>query len=406
MYRVYALPLRQFAQRQSTTNAPRRLLHLAAINEGISPVTRSEFYALTGAPDDQLKAVLFRNQVSPTNDALPDTRGLPPSSTHIPALNHWFAFTKLDGTRACFTQHFRKHGQALAAYEIILDRTDIEGVLNANLKAFQTWLKNTSSQVPHHGLLAELLHHLLLEWESPATPGFARFHAPLALLDAARQYNTTQADPSRRVSKLYVAQMPLSNLPPDLQRGLPTPALLTETPSHTTTSSASASATTTPTPTTPPADIYTSSIWLGLEPTFTPWHRDPNDNIFCQLHGTKQVRVLPPVAGERLFRRVLNDRSHDEESSNFSGSSAIRGEEMMHSSERQAWYDAVWGQGVKGEGEQGLAPEYQLMQHAEVGPRDMMFIPKGWWHSFVSTSDVEGGLNASVNWWFRWRRPS
>lgn len=399
MYRVYALPLRQFAQRQSTASVPRRLLHLAAINEANSPVTKSEFYALTKVPDNRLKAVLFRNQISQINDALPNARGLPTSSTLIPALNNWFTFAGLDKTGACFSQHFRGHGDALAPYEVVLDRTDTGNVLNANLKALQAWLENPSSQAPHHGLLAQLLHSLLHEWELPGNPGFARFHAPLDLLDAALQYNT-QADPSRRVSKLYVAQMPLSDLPQDLQRDLPVPALLAETPAHTTTTTTTTTtATTTPT-STPPADIYTSSIWLGLEPTFTPWHRDPNHNIFCQLHGTKQVRILPPAAGERLFHRVLNQRRIP----GFSGSSAIRGEEMMHSSERQAWYDAVWGPGVKGE--QGLAPEYRLMQHAEVSPRDMMFIPKGWWHSFVSAPDVEGGLNASVNWWFRWRRPS
>jgi hypothetical protein len=69
------------------------------------------------------------------------------------------------------------------------------------------------------------------------------------------------------------------------------------------------------------------------------------------------------------------------------GSASFRGEEMMDGPEKDALVEIVWGDEVGGGG-----------YEARVGPRDALFIPKGWWHSIKS---VGSEVTASVNWWFR-----
>ncbi|KAK4100465.1 Clavaminate synthase-like protein [Parathielavia hyrcaniae] len=175
------------------------------------------------------------------------------------------------------------------------------------------------------------------------------------------------------IAQLYIAQLPLSDLPTDLQQDAPTPDALAAEPTRELPYA---------------ADVYTSSLWLGLEPTFTPWHRDPNPNLFCQLVGSKTVRLMPPAPGKQLFADVSAGRL-----GRLNASHAIRGLEMMQSNERKAWWDAVWGPSV---------PEG--MQEVVLRPRDVLFLPLGWWHSVRSAGGGIGSLNASVNWWFRWRK--
>src|SRR5690606_6150912 len=83
-------------------------------------------------------------------------------------------------------------------------------------------------------------------------------------------------------------------------------------------------------------DVYASSIWLGLEPTYTPLHRDPNPNLFVQLRGAKLVRLLPPKVGNALYQEVQRLLGR-------AGSSRIRGADMMHGPERQLLHERVWG---------------------------------------------------------------
>ncbi|KAK8078822.1 hypothetical protein PG994_002629 [Apiospora phragmitis] len=195
---------------------------------------------------------------------------------------------------------------------------------------------------------------------------FSQFNAPIGLLSKAIEFNAQHKDSKMRHKRLYIAQMPINELDPELQLDLEAPKLLQR------------SAT--------PCDVYNTSIWLGLEPTYTPWHRDPNPNFFMQLVGQKSLRLLPPGPGGKVFMQVQN-------AIGSANSSRIRGTEMMEGPERSALHDTVWG---------GDAPKE--VQEATLGPHDCLFIPKGWWHSVKSVRE-EGHLNASVNWWFRFRQP-
>ena len=128
-------------------------------------------------------------------------------------------------------------------------------------------------------------------------------------------------------------------------------------------------------------DIYDANLWMGLSPTYTPLHRDPNPNLFLQLAGRKVVRLFPPDVGATIFAGV-------QEKLGRNASSTFRGEEMMQGPEKDLLEREVWEHKEHG------ADGYEaVLDHSEA-----LFIPLGWWHSIKG---VGKGVTASVNWWFR-----
>ena len=214
----------------------------------------------------------------------------------------------------------------------------------------------------------------LKEDSAELTPRLVRLEAPLALFLAAVEYNAETGAMADPLTQLYIAQAPLAELPHGMQQDVPAPDLVQHAGR---------------------GDVYDSSVWLGLEPTYTPWHRDPNPNLFCQLCSSKTVRLMAPVGGERIFRQVQEELMRRRTSS-ASASSRIRGEEMMQGPERELLHRAVWGE----ESEEGTKQPRGTMYEAKLDAGDMLFIPKGWWHSVCSVH-ADGRLNGSVNWWFR-----
>ncbi|KAK0751216.1 hypothetical protein B0T18DRAFT_402051 [Schizothecium vesticola] len=278
----------------------------------------------------------------------------------IPALEKWFTTTSIDGhNETSVTPYLEQHSTTWLPYELMMDQTS-EPPLASPLTSFLTWL--SASGASDHQALAALLLDQTETIPHSSTPQacFLRFEAPLGLLLAGLKFNQ-QSPPPHRLQQLYIAQAPLDTLPPQLQDDVPTPTLVKEAGK---------------------GDVYNSSIWMGLEPTYTPWHRDPNPNFFCQLHSSKVVRLMPPRRGEQLFLQARSQLGQ-------AGGSRIRGDEMMQGEERRVLLDAVWGEG---------APDD--MREVRLDRADALFIPKGWWHSLRSDGS-QGGLNASVNWWFR-----
>ena len=164
--------------------------------------------------------------------------------------------------------------------------------------------------------------------------------------------------------RLYLAQGSLATLPETLTNDFPTPEIVAKAGT---------------------GDVYDTNIWLGMAPTYTPLHRDPNPNLFVQLAGHKIVRILSPGAGDRVFDRVQSAMG-------TSGSAAFRGEEMMKGEEKRLLEAEIWGEPRRSDDEGGEAYE------AHVRTGDGLFIPKGWWHSIKGVDD---GILGSVNWWFR-----
>ncbi|KAK0704101.1 hypothetical protein B0T21DRAFT_377941 [Apiosordaria backusii] len=284
----------------------------------------------------------------------------------LPAMTKWFSShpvpRTISKTAPALSDYFtHEFDVKTVPYELTVPTWRPRGFDGDNIDRFISWMAKTQTAWPHL-YLSSHLHNVKqqLGHEYDENHRFLLFEAPISLMSAALRYNATKVS-FQRVTQLYIAQAPISDLPKALQEDLATPDIVLKAGK---------------------GDVYGSSIWLGLEPTYTPWHCDPNPNYFCQIYGKKVVRLLPPGLGKSLFRKVQAELGQ-------TGSSTIRGDEMMQGAERTLLTEKVWTE---------EAPE-EIME-VEVAQGDSLFIPKGWWHS-VKSADYKGDLNGSVNWWFR-----
>ena len=206
------------------------------------------------------------------------------------------------------------------------------------------------------------------------TTTFERVDAPLEYLLRSMEPRVETNESSQSI---YLAQHDLRDLPQALQDDLPTPNLVLHAGK---------------------GDIYSSSLWLGRSPTYTPLHKDPNPNLFMQLAGGKAIRLFRPEVGLAIFelvQKVLRRADANGTASDRASFAALRGEEMMQGSERTVLHDLVWSSRAD------TILNGTILTHAydaKLGPGDALFIPKGWWHSVKGLGE---GLTASANWWFR-----
>ncbi|KAI1763374.1 Clavaminate synthase-like protein [Hypoxylon sp. FL1150] len=273
-------------------------------------------------------------------------------------MNNWFqkdASTSL----TTFSPSMKQHEDMILPYEVTVSHPSHpsggephpkEDVLLESVK----WLRNSSKYKDTY--LPDLVVAEMQANNNPSS--FRQFEAPLSLVISACEFNLARENPADRIKRIYVAQSDLDYLPKALSRDLPTPDIVKHVGK---------------------GDIYSSSIWLGLQPTYTPLHRDPNPNLFCQVVGSKRIRLMTPDRGDDVYGRVRRELgSH--------GSSRFRGAEMMGGLERELLYRAVW--------------DDETVSEVSLNPGDALFIPMGWWHS-VASDGPDGRLNCSANWWFR-----
>ncbi|KAI1440923.1 Clavaminate synthase-like protein [Annulohypoxylon stygium] len=282
------------------------------------------------------------------------------ASHRFPANEKWFQFSE-KGSYPSFSPYFLTFADEVFPYEFTIPRVTHHDKPNSEheiLPVFLKWLTSYEDRGSSRNAMCETIVKSIIHDAHSHNPfAFHQFDAPAALMIAACQFNEDR-DPSERLKKLYIAQSDLSHLPKPLFEDLPVPDVVKHAGK---------------------GDIYSSSIWLGLQPTYTPLHRDPNPNLFCQLLGSKRIRLMPPDRGDRIYAHVRKELG-------LNGNSRFRGTEMMEGRERQLLHEVVWGDAT--------------ISEVLVKPTDALFIPMGWWHS-VASNGAEGNLNASVNWWFR-----
>ena len=208
-----------------------------------------------------------------------------------------------------------------------------------------------SAKVPlEHTILAANLTSDIAEAE------FQQTEAPLEIfLDWTKHAKTETPN------RLYLAQASLNDLPQELAKDLPTPEIVLKAGR---------------------GDVYDTNIWIGVPPTYTPLHRDPNPNLFVQLAGQKKVRLLAPHEGQEVFATVQNILGR-------SASANFRGKEMMKGEEKALLEAQIWDDNPKS----GHAIPFGYEVFLERG--DGLYIPKGWWHSIKG---VGNGITGSVRW--------
>ncbi|KAI3331199.1 Clavaminate synthase-like protein [Ustulina deusta] len=281
---------------------------------------------------------------------------------HLPAMENWVTDRDPEEGPVSFGGKLESFPRTVVSYELMTSsRDDKSSACSLNcLREFQAWL-DSEPITEDSRLLCGLIGHLL-ESAQNGQSRFQQFDAPLSLVVQASRYNRSKYSPSHRVKQLYIAQSDIRSLPPPLGDDLPVPEIVGRAGK---------------------GDIYNSSIWLGLQPTYTPLHRDPNPNLFCQLVGYKIVRLLRPRAGLSVFQDVRR-------SLGAAGNSHFRGPEMMDGPERDGLHRAIWVD----------TNASREIWETMLSPGDALFIPQGWWHSVRSVGH-EAEPNASANWWFR-----
>lgn len=213
-----------------------------------------------------------------------------------------------------------------------------------------------------HG--GEALVPLELTQGAASESTFQRLNAPLSLFLQWMQTGQGQG----QGQSLYLAQCQLDDLPAVLRDDFPVPQLVAHAGR---------------------GDIYNTSVWIGLPPTYTPLHRDPNPNLFVQLVGEKVVRLVSPDDGLGLFGAVRRQLGK----AGGHGSAVFRGDEMMQGEERGLLEEVVWGAGTTGTTGADAGAGAPEGYEARLGPGDGLFIPKGWWHSIKGVGE---GVTASV----------
>ncbi|KAF2864331.1 Clavaminate synthase-like protein [Piedraia hortae CBS 480.64] len=123
----------------------------------------------------------------------------------------------------------------------------------------------------------------------------------------------------------------------------------------------------------PPSDNIQTNTWLGPSGTQTPPHRDPSNNVFCQVMGYKYLRLFPPGDEHRLAPLREKDPA--------------TGAEMGNTSSLDVDFFAFGRTSEGGVDVRGL--------EGILGPGDCVFIPKGWWH-YVEALTTSGSVSF---WW-------
>lgn len=160
---------------------------------------------------------------------------------------------------------------------------------------------------------------------------FERFEAPLFVFLAWNKRKLRDPGTYQPNIDLYLAQHSLRHLPEKLQEDLKPPELLNECN----------------------LSVASSSLWMGVPPTDTPLHKDPDSNFFVQLAGRKKVRMIAPEAGHLAYLTVRNIVAGETGAVPFSGKfqdrtfsaheGKMRGDEMMTGLERKLLDSLIWG---------------------------------------------------------------
>ena len=169
----------------------------------------------------------------------------------------------------------------------------------------------------------------------------ADVEVPLAVLLDSMQAGEGRQSPVQ----LYAAQVDLISLIPELKSGIRTPPLSVIS-----------------------ERLYKRNTWLGPAGTATPLHCDPYCNMFCQVWGSKYVRMYDHKHAQQLYPFT---------NPFLRNTSQVRVD--MHSKE----YPDFPG-----------FSEVPYFEHC-LQPGEMLFIPKKYWH-FVQALDVSW----SVSYWW------
>ncbi|KAJ5725212.1 uncharacterized protein N7483_006569 [Penicillium malachiteum] len=135
------------------------------------------------------------------------------------------------------------------------------------------------------------------------------------------------------------------------------------------------------------------NTWIGPEWTVTPLHHDPYHNAFCQVVGSKYIRLYSPHTpadrihprGLELFEEALDeDPERSPRRIDMSNTSLVNIEDIELSPAEAEEWEHLW-------------PGFQDLEYLDtvLEEGDCLYIPIGWWH-YVRA--LRAGVSVSF-WW-------
>ncbi|KAF3917672.1 hypothetical protein AA313_de0208635 [Arthrobotrys entomopaga] len=147
----------------------------------------------------------------------------------------------------------------------------------------------------------------------------------------------------------------------------------------------------------------TINAWLGPADTITPLHTDNYHNIFCQIVGSKYVRLYPPSAKEAMAPMGKDEKGVDMANTSSLPVKWVENDTFIPS------FSCTLGDGMETtEADDGAVSDeeeeekvrwkrFKEARYVEfvASEGDAIFFPKGWWH-YVRSMEP----SFSVNFWW------
>lgn len=121
-------------------------------------------------------------------------------------------------------------------------------------------------------------------------------------------------------------------------------------------------------------EVQMCQLFCGMEGGFSPFHYDPQDNIFAQIRGHKRVLLFHPRHFASLYPWPVHHPQDRQSRVDLDNPD-------LHSFPR---FPELYGQGLE----------------VVVGPGDILRIPPCWWHHVEMASSPPDGEVVSFNFWY------
>jgi len=148
------------------------------------------------------------------------------------------------------------------------------------------------------------------------------------------------------------------------------------------------------------------NLWIGNSHSVTSLHKDPYQNIYVQILGSKSFVLLPPVAVACVEETELRPATYARDSS--IGLKIVM-DKQEDGEEAEKVPVAMWDPdsvedgnegGKEGEGEvRGKYKGLVTPMRVKLEQGDMLYLPALWYHK-VSQECSEEGICVAVNYWY------